>query len=88
MSEQTETTTTVLPLEIIDKCIGSQIHVIMSSQDKEFVGKLVGFDDFVNMVLEDVTEYASNGEKVTTRSKMLLNGNHIAMLVPGGAGPQ
>jgi len=38
------------------RCIGSRIHVIMRG-DKELVGTLRGFDDFVNMVLEDVTEY-------------------------------
>ena len=40
----------------MDKCIGSRIHIIMKSADKEIVGTLLGFDDFVNMVLEDVTE--------------------------------
>lgn len=43
----------LLPLELVDKCIGSRIHVIMKS-DKEIVGTLLGFDDYVNMVLEDV----------------------------------
>ena len=43
-------------LELVDKCIGSRIHIIMKSSDKEIVGTLLGFDDFVNMVLEDVTE--------------------------------
>ena len=33
---------------------GSKIHVIMKS-DKEIVGILLGFDDYVNMVLEDVS---------------------------------
>ena len=42
--------------ELVDKCIGSRIHIIMKSSDKEIVGTLLGFDDFVNMVLEDVTE--------------------------------
>ncbi|KAJ2721523.1 ubiquitin-specific protease ubp1, partial [Coemansia sp. Benny D115] len=41
--------------ELIDKCIGSRIWVMMKSE-KEFVGTLLGFDDYVNMVLEDVTE--------------------------------
>ena len=53
---------------------------------KEFVGTLRGFDDFVNMVLEDVTEYevAADGTKVTTKlDQILLNGNYVAMLVPG-----
>jgi small nuclear ribonucleoprotein (snRNP)-like protein len=51
----TPSTTVVqlLPLELVDKCIGSRIHVIMKS-DKEIVGTLLGFDDYVNMVLEDV----------------------------------
>ncbi|EOR00119.1 U6 snRNA-associated Sm-like protein LSm5 [Wallemia ichthyophaga EXF-994] len=45
----------ILPLELIDKCIGSRIWVIMKNE-REFVGTLQGFDDFVNMVMEDVTE--------------------------------
>ncbi|KAG0229633.1 RNA-binding protein lsm5 [Mortierella sp. GBA43] len=44
-----------LPLELIDSCIGSKIWVVMKSE-KEFVGTLKYFDDYVNMVLEDVTE--------------------------------
>ena len=43
----------LLPLELIDKCIGSKLWIIMKG-DKELVGTLIGFDDFVNMVLEDV----------------------------------
>lgn len=45
----------VMPLELIDKCIGSRIWIIMKG-DKEIVGTLKGFDDYVNMVLEDVVE--------------------------------
>lgn len=61
----------ILPLELIDKCIGSRIWVIMKNE-REFVGTLQGFDDFVSgfwsfeaatllifqtdMVMEDVTE--------------------------------
>ena len=41
--------------ELIDKCIGSRMWVVMRG-DKELVGTLRGFDDYVNMVLEDVTE--------------------------------
>jgi LSM domain len=41
--------------ELIDKCVGSRIWVIMKG-DKEFAGTLLGFDDYVNMVLEDVVE--------------------------------
>uniref|UniRef100_A0A8D2APY8 Sm domain-containing protein n=1 Tax=Sciurus vulgaris TaxID=55149 RepID=A0A8D2APY8_SCIVU len=42
----------LLPRELVDKCIASRIHIVMKS-DKEIVGTLLRFDDFVNMVLED-----------------------------------
>ncbi|KAA8913512.1 LSM domain-containing protein [Sphaerosporella brunnea] len=75
----------LLPLELVDKCVGSRIWVVMKSE-KEFSGTLVGFDDYVNMVLEDVTEYEPTGEQ-NRLSKILLNGNNICMLIPGGDGP-
>merc|ERR1711994_435905 len=78
-----------LPFELIDKCIGSKLHIIMKSE-REFVGTFLGFDAFVNMVLEDVTEYHNTpeGGTITKLDQILLNGNNVAMLVPGGEGPQ
>lgn len=78
-------TSQILPLELVDKCVGSKIWVVMKSE-KEFSGTLVGFDDYVNMVLEDVTEYDA-GEQVKLK-KILLNGNNICMLIPGGFGQE
>lgn len=74
--------------ELVDKCIGSRIHIIMKN-DKEMVGTLLGFDDFVNMLLEDVTEYENTpeGRRITKLDQILLNGNNITMLVPGGDMP-
>ncbi|KAJ9082233.1 RNA-binding protein lsm5, variant 2 [Entomophthora muscae] len=74
-------TSQLLPLEIIDKCIGSKIWVVMKS-DKEFTGTLVGFDDYVNMVLENVTEFEQTPEGLarTSLPQILLNGNNICMV--------
>ncbi|KAI5962293.1 uncharacterized protein KGF55_003369 [Candida pseudojiufengensis] len=85
MSEPVEGTTDtipqqVLPLEVIDRSIGKKLRVLMTS-DKEFYGTLIGFDDYVNMVLEDV-EVISNDDDKQVVKKMLLNGGHIAMIVP------
>jgi len=79
----------ILPLELLDKCIGSSIWVIMKSE-REFTGVLRGFDDYVNMVLEDVVEYENTpeGYKKERIGQTLLNGNNITMLVPGGEGPE
>eukprot|EP00727_Mastigamoeba_balamuthi_P000926 m51a1_g10830 hypothetical protein (94) ;mRNA; f:32729-33457 len=78
----------LLPLELVDKCCGSKVWVIMKS-DREFVGTLRGFDDFVNIVLEDVTELhpTPEGLKKTKLEQILLNGSNICMLVPGSDGP-
>ena len=35
--------------ELVDKCIGSRIHIIMKN-DKEIVGVLLGFDDYVSIL--------------------------------------
>ncbi|PAA62333.1 hypothetical protein BOX15_Mlig006232g3, partial [Macrostomum lignano] len=78
----------IMPLELVDKCIGSKIHIKMKG-DKELVGTLLGFDPYVNMVLEDVVVYeiSSQGKKVTRLEQILLNGNNIALMIPGGEGP-
>ena len=38
-----------LPLEVLDRCIGQKIWILMKTEI-EFVGTLQGFDDFVNLV--------------------------------------
>ena len=35
--------------ELVDKCIGSKLHIIMKN-DKEIVGTLLGFDDYVSIL--------------------------------------
>lgn len=78
-------TTTWLPLELIDRCIGSRIQVIIKNE-KEIVGTLVGFDDYLNMVLKDAVEIDTDSNKRTLIDDILLNGNQITMIVPGGGG--
>ncbi|EDO48918.1 predicted protein [Nematostella vectensis] len=79
----------LLPLELVDKCIGSRIHIVMKS-DKEIVGTLLGFDDFVS-ILKNVffcSENTPEGRRITKLDQILLNGNNITMLIPGGEGPE
>lgn len=45
----------ILPLELIDRCIGSSIWVVMKS-NREFTGTLLGFDDYVS-------EYGGSGAR-------------------------
>lgn len=77
----------LLPLELIDKCVGSKCWILMRSS-KEFTGTLRGFDDYVNVVLDDVTEYevSADGKRVASKlDSILLNGNSISMFIPGSS---
>ncbi|EDO16773.1 hypothetical protein Kpol_526p26 [Vanderwaltozyma polyspora DSM 70294] len=81
-------TEVILPLEIIDKTINQPVWIILQS-NREFTGKLVGFDDFVNVIIEDAVEYITDNHnqcdtELRHHGRMLLSGNNIAMLVPGG----
>jgi U6 snRNA-associated Sm-like protein LSm5 len=84
--------TRILPLELIDKAIGARIWILMRGS-KEVVGTLRGFDDFVNLVLDNAVEYTPDPDdkekfiKNVLDTEILLNGNQIAILVPGGSGP-
>ena len=53
--------------------------------DKEFVGILTAFDEYVNIVLHDVTEIeiTPQGVQKSQLPSLFLNGNHVAMFVPG-----
>ncbi|KAL1929257.1 hypothetical protein VTP01DRAFT_2316 [Rhizomucor pusillus] len=76
----TMSTPQLLPLELIDKCIGSRIWVVMKTE-KEYTGKLLGFDDFVS------NENTPEGYKTSKLDQILLNGNNICTLIPGSTGP-
>uniref|UniRef100_A0A671QCC7 LSM5 homolog, U6 small nuclear RNA and mRNA degradation associated n=1 Tax=Sinocyclocheilus anshuiensis TaxID=1608454 RepID=A0A671QCC7_9TELE len=55
----------LLPLELVDKCIGSRIHIVMKN-DKEIVGTLLGFDDFVSILLHKVHSIQKVWQDCTT----------------------
>lgn len=78
----------VFPLEVIDKTINQPVWIILQS-NREFTGTLVGFDDFVNVIIENAAEWMINDENKSEKvlqhnGRMLLSGNNIVMLIPGG----
>ena len=76
----------------MDKSIGSRITIVTKG-DIEFSGILRGFDDYLTMVLEDVTElfssccicllcrrYTVNGIQSTKISQALVNGKNVCIV--------
>lgn len=93
MQDKSSPANVVLPLALVDKCIGSRIQVLMKN-NKEYIGVLRGFDDFLNMVLDDATEYTWLTEdecrvltEQTQPDGILLNGKNVALLIPCGEPP-
>ncbi|GFZ44136.1 hypothetical protein JCM24511_01857 [Saitozyma sp. JCM 24511] len=83
---------TILPLELVDRCIGSSIWVLMKNE-REFTGTLMGFDDYCRVLITLVmpggviegpsltrrSEVTPEGITETELGQTLLNGNNIAM---------
>ncbi|KAA6401586.1 MAG: putative U6 snRNA-associated Sm protein LSm5 [Streblomastix strix] len=79
-----ETSTKTLPLELVERCRGQRLQILMRGE-KEIEGTLTAFDDFLNMVLDNVKEIdrLPNGEIRTKEiDQVLLNGTNIAIMVP------
>lgn len=53
-----------VPVDLMAKCVGSPLWIIMKDQ-REFVGRLSGFDEYVNMVLEDTFLLYTNALKIS-----------------------
>ena len=73
---------TVAPLALLEASVGSEVWVIMRGE-REIRGILTGYDDYVNLVLEQVREYDSKGQLIDSGPSMLLNGNNIVGISPG-----
>lgn len=71
-----------LPLELIDQCIGKKIRAYLRYH-QVYEGTLVGFDDLVNLVLDDVTEISSEEtKKAYPIKRMLLSSRALTMIAP------
>ena len=69
----------ILPLELIDKAIGSPIWILMRGQT-ELTGILRGFDDYVNLVLDDAVEYSPDPRDKSVVVKKELKDIQMGML--------
>ena len=69
----------VLPINVLEKSLNTQITLLLKD-NRLLEGKLVGFDDYMNMVLEDVEE---NKDGVLRRlGTVILRGNNVITISP------
>lgn len=68
-----------LPLNVLEKSLNKKISLLLKD-NRILEGKLVGFDDYMNMVLEDTEETAA--EKKRRLGLVILRGNNVVSISP------
>ncbi|MEE9164486.1 MAG: LSM domain-containing protein [Thermoplasmata archaeon] len=69
----------VQPLQILERSLNKKISLILKD-DRVLVGTLAGYDDYMNMVLEDTEE--TQGEQVRRVGTVVLRGNNVVTIAP------
>ena len=69
----------VMPLNVLEKSINKRISLLLKD-NRVLDGKLVGYDEYMNMVLEDTEE--TKDEQVRRIGTVVLRGNNVVTIVP------
>jgi small nuclear ribonucleoprotein len=69
----------VMPLNVLEKSINKRISLLLKD-NRILDGKLAGYDEYMNMVLEDTEE--TKDEQVRRIGTVVLRGNNVVTIVP------
>ena len=69
----------VMPLNVLEKSINKRISLLLKD-NRILDGKLVGYDEYMNVVLEDTEE--TKDEQVRRIGTVVLRGNNVVTIVP------
>ena len=69
----------VMPLNVLEKSINKRISLLLKD-NRILDGKLTGYDEYMNMVLEDTEE--TKDENVRRIGTVVLRGNNVVAIVP------
>ena len=69
----------VMPNTLLEQSLNHRV-VLLLKDGRILEGKLVGFDDYMNMVLEDTEE--TTDERVRRLGKVVLRGNNVVSIAP------
>jgi small nuclear ribonucleoprotein len=64
----------VLPMEMLEKLLNSNVSLLLKD-GRVVKGKLVGYDPYMNIVIDDAQE--SDGENLKRLGKIVLRGNGV-----------
>lgn len=68
-----------MPLSLLEKSVNKRVLLLLKDS-RLLEGTLIGFDDYLNMVLEDTSE--TNGDQVKRLGMVILRGNNVVSISP------
>jgi small nuclear ribonucleoprotein len=71
--------TMVMPLALLEKSMNRKISLLLKD-NRILEGKLTGYDDYMNMVLEDTEERKS--DQTRRLGTVILRGNNVVSISP------
>ena len=69
----------VMPLTLLEKAMNTNISLLLKD-NRILDGKLVGYDDYMNLVLEDCEE--TKDDKKRRIGTVILRGNNVVSISP------
>ncbi len=66
-----------LPLDVLEKSMNQRLSLLLKD-GRVIDGKLTGYDEYMNMVLEEVEE--TNGEAKKRIGTVILRGNNVVSI--------
>lgn len=69
----------MMPVNVLEKALNTRISLLLKD-NRLLEGKLVGYDDYMNLVLED-TEEANEGNRRRI-GLVVLRGNNVVSISP------
>ncbi|MBZ6495850.1 MULTISPECIES: LSM domain-containing protein [Natrinema] len=71
------------PLDVLEASLGERVSVRLKSGD-EYVGELAGYDQHMNLVLEDVTIPVEGGidDEAPVEDTTIIRGDNVVSITP------
>jgi small nuclear ribonucleoprotein len=69
----------VMPLSLLEKSVNKKVNLLLKD-NRVLEGTLIGYDDYLNMVLENTEETTSDAVK--RLGTVILRGNNVVSITP------
>lgn len=69
----------VMPVALLENSLDKRISLLLKD-GRSLEGRLVGFDEYMNMVLEDTMELGAEGSDGRRLGKVVLRGSNVVSI--------